>query len=160
MILSAREKLLLVVLALTVAGALLFFGFSALGDYERSLARQIARKQVLLSRATTLKAGLSQLRVRGPRSKRKGTLIGLMENLAERNGLKDRIRLNRVPIDRARGLEAIDVRLDQLALDEMVAFVHSVENARPILVVDQLEITSSFRSTDLLRLSLRVLAKK
>ena len=160
MILSSREKLLLIVLALTAAGALLYFGVSALGTYERSQARQIARKQTLLGRATALQASLAQLRVRRPGNKRRGTLIGLMENLAERNGLKDRIRLNRVPIDKARGLEGIDVRLDQLALDEMAAFVHSVENARPTLVVDQLEITSSFRSTELLRLSLRVLAKK
>ncbi len=160
MVLSAREKLLLLVLAVTIVAAALFFGVSTLSGYERSLEKQITRKQALLHRATVLSSSLAQVRKGGARRKRTGTLIGLMERLAGKNGLQDRIRLNRVPMDRAAGLEGIDVKLDQLALDELVAFVHSVEDAKPVLVIDQLEITPAFRASDLLRLSIRVLAKK
>ena len=74
--------------------------------------------------------------------------------------MKERIQLNRVPLDKSRGVEAIDIKLDQLSLDEAVGFIHAIENSKPVLVVDQMEITNSFRSKQLLRLSMRVLAQK
>ncbi len=161
MVKSRREKLLLLLLAALVAGALLYYALAGLLGYEGRLDQQILRKQALLAKARTLTARLGQFSGRSAAArKRKGSLIGHIEQLAARNALKDRIRLNRVPLDKSKGLEAIDVKVDRLALDELVGFIYAIENSQPILVVDQMEITPSIRAKDLMRLSARVLAQK
>lgn len=161
MILSQREKLLILLLSVLVGLSIVYFSFSAILGYGDDLSRKIQRREVLLARAKVLSTSLSRSGGRArPRKAFKGSLIGYAERLAGQNALKDRIQLNRVPLDKSRGIEAIDIKLDQLSLDEAVGFVHAIENSRPVLVVDQMEITNSFRSKQLLRMSLRVMAQK
>jgi hypothetical protein len=144
--------LIFVAVALSV-GALVYFVVSGLKGYEERLSQEVARKEALLTKVTLISESLA---ARG----RRKPLIGYIEQLAARNGLKDRIQLNLVPTDKARGVEAINIKLDNLSLDDMVSFIHAIENSKPVLVVDQMEITNSFRSQDQLRLSIRVLAQK
>jgi hypothetical protein len=87
-------------------------------------------------------------------------LLAYLEQLAKRRGLSDRLQLNGVPQDRGKNLEAVEVKLDALALDELMGFVYDVENGEAALGIDQLEMTPSFRSRDLIRLTLRVLAQR
>lgn len=161
MVLSQREKLLILLLGVLVALTAVYFALSAIRGYGDDLSRDIQRREALLSRARVLTATVGRTASRS-RSKKSlnGSLIGYAERLAGQNNLKGRIQLNRVPMDKSRGIEAIDIKLDQLSLDEAVGFIHTIENAQPALVVDQMEITTSFRSKELLRLSLRVLAQK
>ena len=42
----------------------------------------------------------------------------------------------------------------------MIAFIYSVENSDPVLVLDQLDISPSFRARDLLRVTMRVLSQE
>ena len=155
------RALLLLLLATMVAAGLLYYALTGLLGYEDRLEQQILRKQALLVKARTITASLAQFSGRPAAArKRKGSLIGHIEQLAARNALKDRIRLNRVPMDKSKGLEAIDIKVDRLALDELVGFIYTIENSQPILAVDQMEITPSIRAKDLLRLSARVLAQK
>jgi hypothetical protein len=161
MVLSSREKLLILLLAVLAVGAIVYYALSSLVDYEDKLSRNILRREATLTKAKVLKASLTGANGRSTRAGTlRGSLIGHIEQLAARNALKDRIRLNRVPVDKSRGVQAVDIKLDQLSLDETVGFIHAIEHSRPVLVVDQMEITSSFRSKQLLRLSLRVLAQK
>lgn len=161
MVLSQREKYLVLLLGVLVALTVAYFALSAILGYGDDLGRKIQRREALLSRARVLTATVSRSTGRS-RSKKKlnGSLIGYAEQLAGQNNLKDRIQLNRVPMDKSRGIEAIDIKLDQLSLDEAVGFIHTIENSKPALVVDQMEITTSFRSKELLRIRLRVLAQK
>lgn len=161
MVLSQREKRLIVFLGGLVGLTILYFGISSIIGYGENMSRKIERREALLSRATVLTATLNPSGVRSRRrGSRKGSLIGYAEQLAGQNALKSRIQLNRVPVDKTRGIEAIDIKLDQLSLDEAVGFIHAIENSQPVLVVDQMELNNSFRSKQLLRLSLRVLAQK
>jgi hypothetical protein len=57
-------------------------------------------------------------------------------------------------------VEGVEVRLDNLTLDELVAFVHAVEHSEPMLLIDRMEVSPNFRSKELLRLTARVLAEK
>jgi hypothetical protein len=86
--------------------------------------------------------------------------LGLLEGMAKQAGLGDRLQLNLMPQDRAKNLEAVEVKLDALNLDEIVGFVHAIESARPPLIVDQFEVTPSFRARELLRVTMRVIALK
>ncbi len=160
MTLSRREILLILGLALLAVGASVYFLFSQLNGYEARLAREAARKKVQLGKTVELTQQLLGFSSKPSRRRRRKPLIGNVEQLASRAGLKDRIQLNLVPTDKAKDVEGIDVKLDNLTLDEMVAFLHAIEGAVPPLVVAQVDITNAFRSQEHLRLSVRILAKK
>jgi hypothetical protein len=122
--------LIFVAVALSV-GALVYFVVSGLKGYEERLSQEVARKEALLTKVSLISESLAQYNGRPAARGRRKPLIG-----------------------------AINIKLDNLSLDDMVSFIHAIENSKPVLVVDQMEITNSFRSQDQLRLSIRVLAQK
>jgi hypothetical protein len=132
----------------------------SLNAYEQALAAQTEVKEAQLERLRAINVEMTRLRqpvrVRG----RVRSLISYVEQLASAINLKDRIQLNLLPDDGASGLQRIDVKLDNLTLDEAVGLVYTLENAENPLVIDQLEVTPAFRDKELLRLTLRVLAPK
>ncbi len=160
MTLSTREKILLLVFAVLAAGTVIYFLGVALQSRNSDLDRKIRRQQALLAKITTLNTQLDRVKKSRPRANvRRPPLIGHIEQLAARVTLKDRIQLNQVPRERTKGMQGIDIKLDNLTLDEMMEFIYVLENSGFGIVVDQLDITWSFRSKKLLRLSMRVLSR-
>lgn len=160
MVLSRREKLLVGILAGLAALTILYFLVAQMRGWEQQLQKDISRQQFLLDKARILAAGLEKTAAK-PRSrnKPKRSLIGYIERLAAQNALKDRVQLNRVAIDKSKGVEGIDIKLNNLTLDEMVKFLYEIENSKPPLVVDKVDISQSFRAKKKLRLTLRVLGQ-
>lgn len=160
MLLSKREKLLVLSLGIFLGLLALYLIGSKLGGYEGELIQDAARKQSQLERVRVLDASLREYGAKSSTGRRgKQSLISLIEQLAEQSSLKQRIQLNRVPLDKSKGIEGIDIKLDEMSLDEMMNFIFLLENKKPTLVIEQLDITSSFRSKDQLRISIRVLAQ-
>jgi hypothetical protein len=159
MVLTRREKLLLAVLALLGMAIGMVMGLRGLAKYQQELAAKLDAAQRTLRQVQAYDVELARIE----RSKRTrgldGSLTGYMEQLADRAGVKTRVQLN--PITQAAGAktQVIDVRVDQLTLDETLRFLYTIENAELILVIDQLELSRSFKEKDLLRVSLRVLAQ-
>lgn len=160
MTLSRRETLLIMGLVLLAVAAGFYFLVSQLSGYEQQLGREVTRKQALLAKAVLLTDSLSKFNGKPSKERRRKPLIGYIEQLAARTGLKDRIQLNLMKTNKGRNVEGINLKLDNLTLDELVTFIHAVENSVPVLAVEQVDITSAFRSKDYLRLSARILAKK
>ena len=160
MVLSRREKLLLAGLAILVVVAGLLFASSRVNAYRSGLERRIFEARTLLTRVVTISEQLSNQEAVPRKSGPRLSLIGHLEQLAERAAVKNRLQLNRIPQEKTKGLEGLEVKLDELTLDEMIAFIYSVENTDPVLVLDQLDISPSFRARDLLRVTLRVLSRK
>lgn len=159
MVLTRREKLLLAVLAIFLVAGGAAAGLRGLVKYHQELAGQVEAARRTLQQAQAYDVELTRIE----RNKRtrglEGSLTGYMEQLADRAGLKTRVQLN--PITQAAGakIHAVDVRVDQLTLDEAVRLLYTIENAEFTLVIDQLELSRSFKEKDLLRMSLRVLAQ-
>jgi hypothetical protein len=160
MMLSAREKLLIALLAVLLVGSGLFFGMRSLFAYQQSLAAQYRVKAGQLERVQAIKTELARLRQPVRSAGRVRSLVSFVEQLASAINLKDRIQLNMLPDDNVSGLQRVDVKIDTLTLDESVGLVYTLENAENPVIIDQLEITPSFRDKELLRLTLRVLAPK
>jgi type II secretory pathway component PulM len=160
MYLSAREKALLAAMAalLVLGGALL--AWRAVQAYERELALALETTRAQLRQAEALRAEWERLRRAPVVTPLQQPLLGYLEGLAREAALGDRLQLNLVTPDRARALEAVEIKLDALTLDEMIAFIHRIESAPAALIIDHFEVTRSFRSRDLLRVTLRVLARK
>jgi hypothetical protein len=159
MVLTQREKRLIFALAALLAVVAVFALVRGLVGFQRGLAEQLDVERRMLAQVQALDGELAQLE----RSKRtrglEGSLIGYMEQLADRAGLKSRVQLNPITQNTAARIQAIDLKADQITLDEMVKLMYTIENAEFILVIDQVEISPSFKEKDLLRVSLRVLAQ-
>lgn len=160
--LSTREKGLIAVLVLLLVGTGLYFGVGAARERLRELERRVATQEAMAQKAAALTREVQRLQQ--PPTRRRtpvtGSLIGYAEQLAARVGVKDRIQLNVLPRDTSRGLQGLDMRVDRLTLDELVNLLYTVENADYRLVIDQIEISPSFRDQALLRLSMRVLSRE
>jgi len=161
MVLSTREKLLIVVLVALLLALGLWFGLRGLTGHLADLQGRVRVQEALLQRATTMNAELTRMQqpAAARRSPRARSLIGYVEQLADRVGVRERIQLNLLPPDPRAGLQGLDVKVERLSLDEMVNLLYTMEDAEYRLVIDQLELSPSFRDKDLLRLSMRVLAR-
>lgn len=160
MVLSTREKLLVGLLAAMVVVFGCTYVFQGMQAYEKGLTSQVAAREVMLKRARSLTGEIAALRLPSAGSSTVRTpLIGYLERLSARIQLKDRIQLNVIPQDRSSGYQGIDMKVDDLSLDEMMELVYTLENADRALVIDRIEISPAFRSKQRLRLTMRVLAK-
>jgi hypothetical protein len=160
MVLSSREKSLLGLLALVLACVGLFFAAKTISGFENQLRARIESAQGTLQQIRAAREDLDKMR-RAPRTPAlQQPLLAYLEQLARKRSLSDRLQLNGVPQDRGKNLEAVEVKLDALALEELLGFVYDVENGNAALGIDQVELTPSFRSRDLIRLTMRVLAQR
>ena len=157
--LNPREKLLVGALAALLVVLAVFGALRGLARFQEGIAEQLDVDRRTLLQVQALDAELAQME-RGKRTKGlEGSLIGYMEQLADRAGLKSRVQLNPITQVSATKVQAIDLKVDQMTLDETLRLLYTIENAEYILVVDQLEVGPSFKEKDLLRVSLRVLAQ-
>lgn len=157
--LSSREKLLLALLAVAVLGAGGFMGTRALQGYQQTLAARLDAREAALKQVRALRAEWTRLS-RLPRARPlRQPLIGYVERLARREGLGERIQLNRIPLEQE-DLESVELTVDALTLDEALKLLYAVENSDPPLVIQQLELTPAYRSKELLRVTMRILAQK
>ena len=160
MILSAREKLLIALLAVFLVSTGVFYGVRDMLAYEQGITRQIRVRETALQKVATLKGEIASMQRPKRRAVRTRSLIGYVEQLAATIHLKDRIQLNLIPQDPNSGFQRIDVKVDNLTLDEMLNLVYTFENADLTLIIGQVEISPAFRDKELLRLSMRVVARE
>lgn len=158
--LSNREKYLIGLLVVAVASAVFYFAFRSLDGIESRLATQIASRRSTLLQTQALSLELARLKSKPQGNRLKEPLIGYVEKIAKRAQVADRIQLNLIPQDKEKKIETVEVKVASLNLDEMVNLVYSIENSNAPMVIDQFEISPSFRSKTLLRLSMRVSARK
>jgi len=153
---GAREKMLLAVLAavLVLAGGL--WGLQQAVEYERDLAARLETDRASLSELRTLDEELEKL---GGARLGSRTLASTLEDLLARAGLRDRVQLNPVTQSSTGRVQAMEIKAEQLTLDETVRLVYLLEGPDVPVAVDQLEIGPSFRDKELLRVSLRVLGQ-
>jgi hypothetical protein len=154
--LSERERLLLVVLAGVLGAAAVLWGLFALGGLQRGLEAELEANRATLTELRTLDAGLGG--AGGPRAGNR-SLAATMEDLLTRTGMRDRIQLNPVTQTGPGRVQAMEVKAEQLTLDEMVRLVYMMESPDTGVSIEQFEIGASFRDKEMLRVTLRVLGQ-
>ncbi|HKI98341.1 MAG TPA: type II secretion system protein GspM [bacterium] len=162
MVLSDREKLLIGLLVALLVAMGLFFGVKGLRGRIADLRSRVEVREALLQKAAAVTGELRHLQQAATRQRpvRNRSLISYVEQLADGVGLRDRIQLNALPQDTNAGLQGVDVKVERLTLDEMVNLLYTLENADYRLIIAQFDLSPSFRDKDLLRLSMRVLARQ
>jgi hypothetical protein len=161
MVLSTREKLLIGLLVALLLGLGMFLGVRGATARLAELRSRVTVQEAMLQKAAAVTGELRRLQQpdAAKRTPRTRSLIGYVEQLADRAGVRDRVQLNLIAQETRSGLQGLDIKVEQLSLDEMVHFLYSLEDADYRLVIDQLEVGPSFRDKALLRLSMRVLAR-
>ena len=162
MVLSAREKLLIGLLAALLLGFGLYAGVRSLHGNLVELRGRLLVREALLQKAAAVTGELARLQQPSTRRQpvRPRSLIGYVEQLADKVGVRDRIQLNLIPQESKSGLQGLDLKVERLSLDEMVNLLYTLEDSEYRLIIDQLDLSPSFRDKDLLRLSMRVLARE
>jgi hypothetical protein len=162
MVLSTREKALIGVLLALLVALGLYFGVKGVTGRLAALRSRVDVQEALLARAVAMDGEV--LRMQQPRKARRAprnrSLIGYVEQLADRVNVRDRIQLNLIARDSRSGLEGLDIKVEQLSLDEFTQLLYTLEDAEYRLIIDQLDVSPSFRDKNLLRLSMRVLARE
>ena len=158
--LSNREKYLIVLLIVVSVGVLFYFAFQSLDGVESRLAAQITSRKSALLQVQALALELARLESMPKGNRLEEPLIGYIETIAKGARVADRIQLNLIPQDKDKKIETVEIKMTSLNLDEMVDLVYSIENSGAPMVIDQFEVSPSFRSNTLLRLSMRVSARK
>ena len=159
MVLSNREKGLIAVLVLLLVLSGVYLGIQKALEVRQAKHNSILRRQAILTEAEVLKAQLAVFSRGSVRKVRAGSLISHVEKLAARISLNDQVQLNLLPQDKDRGVQGVEIKVNNLTLDDMVKLVHALESSPQQLIIDQMELSPAFRAQDLLRLSMRVLAR-
>ncbi len=160
MSISNREKLLLGVLALVLIVGSVWLVWQRVADYRFAVQSDVAIQERLLRQVNVAAQQMQDLTVRPASPLGRISLIGHIEQLAARLALKENLQLNQLAQTGSPNVEGVEVRLDNLSIDDLLAFLHAIEQAEPVMVIDRMEVTPNFRSKDLLRLTARVLAEK
>ena len=160
MLLSPREKILISVM---VALILITGGYYAVGglkNHVRDIEEQLEAREVFLRRAIFLEEQIREQEKLAPKATlRRRPLIGFVEQLANRIQLKSRVQLNLIPQGKSTGMQGIELKVDNLTLDEMVKLVYTLEDAKRPLIIDRFEVSPSFRTKKRLRISMRILSR-
>lgn len=160
MVLSTREKILLSIMVVLVLVTTGYYGVLAMRKSERGMEDLIRVREKLLSRTVVLEQQIQAQSGLTPRHNgQQRPLISYVEQLSNKSRLKGRLQLNLIPQSSSNGLQAIDIKVDNLSLDEMMELVYTLENADRSLIIDRFELGPSFRAKKRLRLSMRVLSK-
>ena len=147
----------MVVLILITGG---YYGVGELKTYEREIEEQLEAREVFLGRAVFLEEQIREQERLAPKAtSRRRPLIGFVEQLANRLQLKGRVQLNLIPQEKSTGMQGIELKVDNLSLDEMVELVYTLEDAKRPLIIDRFEVSPSFRTKKRLRLSMRILSR-
>ncbi|MDH4248294.1 MAG: hypothetical protein OEW39_10800 [Deltaproteobacteria bacterium] len=160
MVLSQREKMLVGLLAVLLVMGVFYFSGRALRVQEQALKERITRQEEIIRQVTALQQKRTRLGVLPQSLPLTQPLIGYVETLSDRSSLKGRVQLNVVPGQISGDFQGVELKVDDLSLDELSFLIFTLESANPPLVIDQLELSPAFREKDLLRLTMRVLARK
>jgi hypothetical protein len=154
--LSEREKGLLIALGAVLLLLAGLWGMRVLGGYQRDLVAKLEADQETLTQLRVLSADVERPGGQGTGGR---SLAATLEDLLSRTGLRDRIQLN--PVTQASGgrVQSMEIKAEQLTLDEMVRLVYTMEGPDVPLLIEQFDIGPSFRDKDLLRVTIRVLGQ-
>ncbi len=155
--LSARERRLVGLLGVLLVAGVGYLAVHGLIGYRSDLARQLDAQRRTLAQVQTLEQELGRLQPAA--AGRVKSLTATLDDVIGQSNLRDRAQLT--PITQVPGsrVQSADLRLDQMTLDETMSLLYRIENEDPPLVIDQINLSPSFKAKDLLRVSLRVLAQ-
>ena len=131
-------------------------------NLDRRLAtagRQLAELQTLRSDYQRQKRVIDRIDTRLRRQQRNFAIFSYLEQVAGRTGVQDKIQsMNTVasPPNTEYKEDSVEVRMEGVALQQLVEYLHRVENSPQILRIKRLQIGPARENRQLLSVRLRI----
>ena len=131
-------------------------------NLDRRLAtagRQLAELQTLRSDYQRQKRVIDRIDTRLRRQQRNFAIFSYLEQVAGRTGVQDKIQsMNTVasPPNTEYKEDSVEVRMEGVALQQLVEYLHRVENSPQILRIKRLQIGPTRENRQLLSVRLRI----
>ncbi len=159
--LALREYILITVMLLLLVGAAGRYGYQGLASYRFGLEAELTLKQKKLKILEQLEKEGLELSRRVSLPTIPQALKTFVENGVKKFNLHEKqhnLQMNDIS-SVPENMAGIQVRLERLNLDQMFNILFFLEDHKPVVLVEQLEITNK-PSTDLFRLTLRIYKQK
>jgi type II secretory pathway component PulM len=152
--LSQREKVLILVMLALMITLLAGLILNKLSNYTSQLTYQYTSKQKQLEDVKKLEQDLIYLHEIPTAPIMPSSLSSYVERIARVLQVHDQLQLN-VLTSNPPGMEGVQVRIDKMNLNQLFGALYMIEKERPVLLIEQLDISIS-PGTRLLRASFRV----
>ena len=155
--LKLREYVLIAVMLLLAVGVGTKYGYQRLDLYSSSIKAELLVKQKQLEILEHLEKEWLELNRRQPLPVISQALKSFVEAGVKKSNLEEKRHnlqmndLSSVP----ENMEGIQVKLERLDLDQLYDILFFLEDYKPVVLIEQMEITNR-PGTDLLRLSFRI----
>ncbi len=149
--LSQREKTLIVIALLIFIPLLLFrFVILPVSQEEKNIGQQIESLLSKTEQIDLLGQELLYLK-RGNRSK-SVSLIKKTDSLLRMYSLKARSKI--VLEDQPRGGQRLILKLDEINLTELSRLIYKIEDSKPVVIIDNIDLNRSYKNKKLFRVSM------
>jgi type II secretory pathway component PulM len=140
--LTLREQILIgLMLILMVSLAGVWVNQRVVREQER-LELQLESRKRQLQEARQLSQEWSALQQKATAPLMQQPLSSFVESVARAVKIQDHLQLNALP-NAPEGTEGVQVRLDQLLLEDLMEMLYRLENNRPVLKLSQLDLSIS-----------------
>ncbi|MGK5091441.1 type II secretion system protein GspM [Deltaproteobacteria bacterium TL4] len=156
--LSQRERLLIAVMMGLLIALLVSMIAKKLSGYEASLTQQKQTQEKRLKEVQKLEKEWIGLQNTSTAPIMPGSLSSFVESTARKLQIHNNLQLNAIT-NAPSGTEGVQVRLDQLNLDQLFETLYTIEKKYPVLLMDQLDVSISPGSR-MLRVAFRVYKQK
>ena len=156
--LTLREQLLIGVLTLVIVGLGVGWGLSGWQGQTQQLERQLAQTQRQLRELEALVAEWNRVQQQPTAPVMGKPLSSFVEEVARALRVQEQLQLNTLS-SVPEGMEGVQVRLDQLKLDQLLDVLYRLEHHQPVLRLSQLDLAVSPGSR-LVRVSFQVLKQQ
>lgn len=157
--LTTREKILLSLMAVAVTLTLFYFTGQLLNQRKHDLQTNLTQTINYLDQAKTLAREWKYLAEIKTPPVNSMALVTQVERVADQLGLRENLQLNALSANVPPGMEGLRVTLDKVNLDQAIEILYQIENNKPVLLVNNLDMGKIPGST-LLRLSFLIFKQK
>jgi hypothetical protein len=149
--LSQREKGLIFVALVIFIPLLMFrFVFVPIKQEEKSLAAKIESLVMKTDQINLL--GQELLFLKRENRAKPVSLIKKIDSVLEQYQLKARSKI--VLEEQPRGGQRLVLKLDEINLTELARLVYKIENSKPVILIDNIDINLSYKNKKLFRVSM------
>lgn len=149
--LSQREKILVfVAMAILIPLALFRFVLMPIQKRQQDLATGIVSLKNQITQAEVLG---QEYRYLQKNTKTQSVSISKqIDSLLRRNRLKARSKITLE--EKPGGGQRLVLKLDELNLTELTNIIYQIENSKPVVMIDNIDVNLSFKNKELLRVSM------
>lgn len=154
--LSQREKIMLAIAVSVFVPILLFrFVVQPVNRYQNHLVDGIESLKIKIEQTTLL--GQEYRYLKRVTRTRPVSLSKKTDSILRQEELKSRSRIHLE--ENPKGGQRLVLKVDEINLTELTQLIYKIENSKPVIMIDNIDIGLSFKNKKLFRVSMALISK-